>query len=291
LSTDCYAILGVSPKAEDVVIGAAYRALMRHYHPDTNPDPEAQAKAQAITAAYAILRDPAKRADYDAQRAADDLWSEDDDEAPRKPPPAMRTVGIALAALALALVAMVWTLAERQPAPPADHTPMMKQDEAGSQPMPAEPVVQLEPESERLARLREEAEILTQGQAPPAEEIVAAEPVIAPKASPGVAVRAPPSRRKAMPAPVPPRQVASKPKAAPPKKDERLATVETMAAGYFTQSMANASDAKKELLVGARDRSAAKRKACRSDSCIADAYVRQIRETSAIMESGATTPK
>jgi hypothetical protein len=39
------------------------------------------------------------------------------------------------------------------------------------------------------------------------------------------------------------------------------------------------------LLIGARNRSAARRKACRSDSCVADALVRQIRETSAIMES------
>ena len=51
VNSDYYSILGVSPAAEDVVIRAAYRALMRHYHPDTNPDPEAQERAREITAA------------------------------------------------------------------------------------------------------------------------------------------------------------------------------------------------------------------------------------------------
>ena len=72
--------------------------------------------------------------------------------------------------------------------------------------------------------------------------------------------------------------------------NERLATLDTMAADSFTQSIAHAADAKKELLLAARNRSAAQRKACGSDSCVADAYVRQIRETSAIMEGPAGPP-
>ena len=86
MTSDCYAILGVTPTAEDVVIGAAYRALMRHYHPDTNSDPKAQARAQEISAAYAILRDPAKRAEYDSNRGAGGiLWPVEDQ--PEPPPP------------------------------------------------------------------------------------------------------------------------------------------------------------------------------------------------------------
>jgi len=56
-----------------------------------------------------------------------------------------------------------------------------------------------------------------------------------------------------------------------------------MARNYFTQSLIYAPD-KTAQLQAAQDRSEAQRKACRSDSCVADAYVRQIRETSAIME-------
>ena len=300
LTSDCYAILGVSPAAEDVVIGAAYRALMRHYHPDTNPDPTAQARAREITAAYAVLRDPAKRAEYDAQRADEDLWPQDDeDEVPRTPPPAMRTVGIAAAVVALGLVGAVWTLAEKnRPAQTAEHPQAASKPSAG----PAYPVVQLEPESERLARLRDEAEILSPTPAPrPPDESVAPDPMVAPaKAQPAavVPVRAPvaaPGRaavqasRRSAPLQSTPKSNVVSTAAAP--KNERLAALDTMAASFFTQSMAHASDSKTELLLSARNRSVTKRKLCGSDSCVADTYVRQIRETSAIMEARPGPPK
>jgi hypothetical protein len=67
---DLYAILGVSPDSEDIVIKAAYRALMRRYHPDTNNDADALARAREINAAYAVLEDQQKRAAYDASRKA-----------------------------------------------------------------------------------------------------------------------------------------------------------------------------------------------------------------------------
>ena len=67
---DCYAVLGLSPTAEDVVIRAAYLALMRAYHPDRNGSAEAAARARAITEAYKTIGDPARRAEYDAQRSA-----------------------------------------------------------------------------------------------------------------------------------------------------------------------------------------------------------------------------
>jgi hypothetical protein len=80
--------------------------------------------------------------------------------------------------------------------------------------------------------------------------------------------------------------------AAPPAgRSDRLATLGRMSAGFFSQSMANASDAKKQLLLAARERSAAERKACRSDSCVADVYLRHIRQTSTIMERPAAATK
>ena len=68
-------------------------------------------------------------------------------------------------------------------------------------------------------------------------------------------------------------------------KNDRLAALDRMAAGFFSQSMAHADAAKKELLMSSHTRSAAARGACRSDSCVSDAYLRQMREISAIMES------
>lgn len=60
-----YEVLGVSPDAEPEVIEAAYKALVRKYHPDRageNP------RIRQITDAYSCLRDPAKRKQYDLSR-------------------------------------------------------------------------------------------------------------------------------------------------------------------------------------------------------------------------------
>ncbi len=66
--TDHYAALGVSSSSDDVVIRAAYKALMLKYHPDTNKGQGATERAAAINAAFAILGDPQRRANYDASR-------------------------------------------------------------------------------------------------------------------------------------------------------------------------------------------------------------------------------
>jgi curved DNA-binding protein CbpA len=70
---DYYAILGVLPDAEDVVIRAAYRALAQRYHPDRwqGHPAEGHERMIAINEAYAVLRDSIKRAEYDAERAKD----------------------------------------------------------------------------------------------------------------------------------------------------------------------------------------------------------------------------
>jgi DnaJ-class molecular chaperone len=66
LGADHYRTLNVSADAENEVVRAAYLALMRKHHPDVvGDDPAAQAHAQDISAAFAILGDPAKRAKYD----------------------------------------------------------------------------------------------------------------------------------------------------------------------------------------------------------------------------------
>ena len=54
-SDDYYAILGVAPGAQFAVIQAAYRDLMRRFHPDVNASAEADARAKAINEAYACL--------------------------------------------------------------------------------------------------------------------------------------------------------------------------------------------------------------------------------------------
>jgi curved DNA-binding protein CbpA len=60
-----YDTLNVSPDAELVVIEAAYRALMKKYHPDQGAAAEGGASASDINQAYAVLRDAGRRAEYD----------------------------------------------------------------------------------------------------------------------------------------------------------------------------------------------------------------------------------
>jgi hypothetical protein len=73
LLVDYYAVLQVHPDAEHEVIEAAYRQLMRKYHPDVaGDDPWAterlHERAKAINQAYAVLRDPQQRRIYDGMR-------------------------------------------------------------------------------------------------------------------------------------------------------------------------------------------------------------------------------
>jgi hypothetical protein len=67
-SEDLYRTLQVEPSADLEAIHAAYRRLARLYHPDLNPRPEAAARMSAINAAYRVLSDPRRRAEYDARR-------------------------------------------------------------------------------------------------------------------------------------------------------------------------------------------------------------------------------
>lgn len=68
---DPYQVLGVDTGASQRDIARAYRRAVQHAHPDTRPgDPAAAAaRFQALTAAYDLLRDPGRRADYDDGQA------------------------------------------------------------------------------------------------------------------------------------------------------------------------------------------------------------------------------
>lgn len=69
LNTDLYEVLGVAADATPAEITSAYRALARRLHPDVNADADDGERFKDVTAAYDVLGDPDKRAEYDEFRS------------------------------------------------------------------------------------------------------------------------------------------------------------------------------------------------------------------------------
>jgi curved DNA-binding protein len=65
MSKSLYETLEVSQNASESEIKKAYRKLARKYHPDVNKDKDAEEKFKEINAAYEVLSDKEKKAQYD----------------------------------------------------------------------------------------------------------------------------------------------------------------------------------------------------------------------------------
>jgi curved DNA-binding protein len=63
---DYYAALGVAADASPDDIKKAYRKLARKYHPDVSKAADAEARFKQAAEAYGTLKDPDRRASYDA---------------------------------------------------------------------------------------------------------------------------------------------------------------------------------------------------------------------------------
>jgi curved DNA-binding protein CbpA len=89
---DYYAILGVVPSAEDVVIRAAWKALAQRYHPDRfdGDAGESHSRMAEINEAYNVLSNPVERKAYDKSRGGkegdfgDWVHEEESDQASNK---------------------------------------------------------------------------------------------------------------------------------------------------------------------------------------------------------------
>jgi len=66
---NAYEILQVHPKADMLIIQAAYRILAAKYHPDRDPSPGADRRMAEINAAFEAIRTEDRRILYDKQRA------------------------------------------------------------------------------------------------------------------------------------------------------------------------------------------------------------------------------
>src|SRR6266545_1966311 len=68
---DYYTILGIAQTASTYEIKRAYRRLARQYHPDLHRgDASAEAMMRALNAAFEVLADPGRRAQYDFAQIA-----------------------------------------------------------------------------------------------------------------------------------------------------------------------------------------------------------------------------
>ena len=275
---DHYATLGLSRTSEDVVVRAAYLALMRRYHPDRNPSPEAAVQARAIAAAYAVLGDPERRSEYDRTRAEGEWAMVAPESRAGLPRGAFAAASMALLALLVSLV--VWSpLPLPDPAPAGQRSPV---EEAR-----AAPDVAVQPAASPIAEPAEPlAEPPRSSPPPPAPE-----PPAAPAASPA-------PRPKASPVvPTAPVQLAATPGQNPSFncsiartrgeiavcKSVNLANLDRQQALLYAQSWSRADAARRAQLLATRERFIARRDSCRSDACTSGAYLARMREVSEIM--------
>ena len=62
---DYYQLLKIEKSASRDEIKKAYRTLALQYHPDINPDEEAEDRIKKLNQAYSVLADPQQREFYD----------------------------------------------------------------------------------------------------------------------------------------------------------------------------------------------------------------------------------
>lgn len=62
---DYYKVMGLDRNASQDEVKRAYRKLAREYHPDVSKEADAEALFKELGEAYAVLKDPEKRAAYD----------------------------------------------------------------------------------------------------------------------------------------------------------------------------------------------------------------------------------
>ena len=317
MKLDCYAVLGLSPTAEDAVIRAAYLALMRTYHPDRNGTPEAAARARTITEAYKMIGDPARRAEYDAGRTAHmyeilgyEPEAEREPQLWRKTPaiqwpklpviqwpklpvlqwPRPPVIGaVAASALAVVVAVMALPMIQREQADVPFRTTESSSESAEST---EEAATTPKTEAKRpLGTATSAPARPSETSAAPAASTPSEKPLPAPSEparalanEPIPAVDAPPKPKRSAELSAPPPTGQNAPKPAPVDEKARVAALEWQSTSFYNQSVNHADGTKRLQLQQARDLFVTSRNACRSDSCVGDAHVSYMRDISRIMQ-------
>ena len=306
MTIDHYATLGVEPTANAAAIRAAYLGLMREYHPDRNPDPEATLRAQAVIAAYKMLGDFDRRNHYDWDRRRE---REAAAAAAAKRP---RKVGAWAVAGAIGLAAVgAWVFTPTPEAEPMRIDPPVAEARtvpaAKAKPRPEvkrvavrdsksgpvkvkiekrDPVAKVEPRIEpvpvaKVEPVQPRPKVILTAAARPQPRVERA-PVIR-----VAAIKAPGPRAK--PVPAAPRQAKAAAKPAPqtaqPTTD--LASLDQFVMNFYGQSWRYGDAPKRAALVQSRNSFVVRRAECAADACKRAAYLKLMRDVSEIVETGA----
>lgn len=309
---DHYATLGVEPDANPAEIRAAYLKLLREYHPDRNRSPEAAQRTQAIIAAFKLLSDFDQRSYYDWDRRRDREAAEAEAEKALR---RVRRAGLAAGGIGLAAVG-AWLLmpgptTERMATAPriaaADPRATSSPKATPVRAAAARPVAA--PKERRVIVIRMRPELPKAAQAKAARPVTkeTPKPVVRVAASKAVPKRVnptpkpPPLRVAATLAPplrvavklAPPVKVAARPAPTAPKAARSparpttdLASLDQFVMNFYGQSWRYGDAPKRAVLEQTRAGFVARRGACAADSCKRDAYLKLMRDVSAIVETG-----
>ena len=290
------------PRCEDVVIRAAYLALMHRYHPDKSSTPASNDRAQAIIAAFAVLGDPEKRIryDWDRRRAAEELA--------RPRPSRLTAMKRALIAVPIMLLLGVALLLVRPPQPGTSSLipPAATRREAVAFPRsPAGSVRAVEPSARSLAKAAPRpiampdkimnAAAIEEQTPPPRTE--PPPPVPAPMPRVKLASIERPQVRTDVKVEKKPTDDASakclsaKSATTAACKNDNLAALDRLGEAFYGQSWRVGDASKRAALLVSRTGFLGRREACRTDSCLRSAYLTHMREISAIAESKQPTPR
>lgn len=293
-----YRTLGVDPQADPVVIRSAYLALMRRHHPDGGGAEADPARAKAVTAAWEVLRDPARRAAYDEGRMAR-FQPEAGGAAAMTRGPRVRG-GAAGRNLFLLLAAGTvglgwWGL--QQPLPGADIV-AVGGERAARPAGTSEPALR-PAEDEQVAQVRVEEEVEEPRLPEVNREPQAAVPVVPPPLPQAEPVRLPVRSAEArpqgpLPAPKPdiqevaPKRLADRQvvAAAAVQPAVDLAPLQRHLRLLTEQSLRFGTEAKRSRLFATSQAFQQRLRECESDACKRDTYLRRNTEVAEIMRGG-----
>ena len=262
---------------------------MRRFHPDADSSAEAAERARELNAAYAVLNNPEKRANYDGAISARRAVTFEPDPRESELRPRRSLLGPIAATLCTAVAAGMIAFAVSPPIQDSSAPVTPKATEPAAEPTkPVRP----RPAPTPVVVAAEEPDPPTSS---PPQLIAATGETIKVKLSPKPApepapVRTATAQRKPVALPKPNADRCQNVAARMDRMictDGNLSSLDRQLALFYRQSWERADEQKRAALLGSRQRFNDRRSACGSSDCMTTAYVSRLREISDIMAGRA----